>query len=499
MRFEVSKICPGFQFCFDLARTWLKTCSELHLRCTQATGGTLPTRLLELTCENVRLRLSSELSESEPKYATLSYCWGDQGNMRTTMNSLSVLRQDITPSALPQVILDAIFVTWELGLRYLWMDSLCIIQDSPEDWKVECQRMADYYGNSYVTISVLDSPDVNRGFLQVKRHKVESPMSNNRGKCLRLAPPEGSEVFKNSALNLRAWALQERLLATRVLHYADSELFWECHTCRAREGSARSNSYPYGDHLKLLLSNRYRHGVSEGDTFFEVWYRIIKHYSQRSLSFLSDKLPAISGVAAMLQEKSGFHYISGLWEEDVFGLTWLRAGPWEESPRVLPDVRSGLDRTQSIHFIEGSPTWSWAHVDAPVDYLRHYTRDVTTHNDLEIMQAESPAEGLLTVKALFKRLWVKKNESRFSSTECSHWNKFPYDASDNDGKLAMRRCRTLQSKAKWKGKTYRCMLPVTPVVGEEGEMVNLLQFSAATAAFVSREAVKGTTPGLEIP
>ena len=149
--------------------------------------------------------------------------------------------------SLPDLYRDAVKVTRQLGVNYLWIDSLCIIQDSDDDWSKEAASMGDIFQFSYLTLYALDSQDCHQGIL-VRRslsavnganllyqRSADTPLQQLR-----------QDVFRSSSLCQRAWALQERLLSPRILYYSTIEMFWECLECTAREGSTRITRYNPG-------------------------------------------------------------------------------------------------------------------------------------------------------------------------------------------------------------------------------------------------------------
>jgi Heterokaryon incompatibility protein (HET) len=87
------------------------------------------------------------------KYVALSHCWGGNMPLKTTHGCLNAYMEKLPVSLQPQNFQDAMKITMELGVRYLWIDSLCIIQDSLQDWKHECTVMGDVYANASITIS----------------------------------------------------------------------------------------------------------------------------------------------------------------------------------------------------------------------------------------------------------------------------------------------------------------------------------------------------------
>lgn len=146
----------------DLAYEWFKECLEHHVSCNRSSERPfLPTRLVNVGClsddggTKCKLVLREEITPEE-RYATLSHCWGSSPiKKKLIISKIEDMRAGVSVSELPRTFQDAIVVARKLGLRYLWIDSLCIIQDSPGDvdWAHESSLMNDVYGNSSCNIS----------------------------------------------------------------------------------------------------------------------------------------------------------------------------------------------------------------------------------------------------------------------------------------------------------------------------------------------------------
>ncbi|KAH6648112.1 heterokaryon incompatibility protein-domain-containing protein, partial [Truncatella angustata] len=141
----------------SIAQNWIDVCASSHAECPSPVPLPLPTRVIEIVDEH-NLRLSSSggggggFNSAVGRYVALSYCWGGPQEFATTKERLQTLEDGFKASQLPQTLQDAVTVTRSLGVRYLWVDSLCIIQDSEEDKSSELPMMASYYKNAYVTV-----------------------------------------------------------------------------------------------------------------------------------------------------------------------------------------------------------------------------------------------------------------------------------------------------------------------------------------------------------
>lgn len=267
-------------------------------------------------------------------------------------------------SSLPLTIQDAVIVTRQIGFKYLWVDALCIIQDSVEDKDAEIGRMAQIYMDSSLTICAASARSSDDGFLAPKPSpRSLEPDSVPYQFQLPIACPEGGAdvvgveycIWDNGTspepLDHRAWAYQEQILSQRTLTYGISTLTWRC-----EEGIQTWNSWLRG-HQKVMtrvLLPKY----GGRDLYKETWKGLVALYGRRNLTFPDDCLPAISALASVIlrltKEDRGDpgRYLAGIWENDA-----LDQLIWFADPGEGRDVRCIPYR---------APSWSWASVDCPV-------------------------------------------------------------------------------------------------------------------------------------
>ncbi|KAE8447323.1 hypothetical protein EG329_010881 [Mollisiaceae sp. DMI_Dod_QoI] len=370
---------------------WLSSCSVGHDRCKQTPGFTSPTRLLDI--RGPQLRLISP-RENNLRYTILSHCWGGNIPLVTTASTIELFHRRIDWSAAPATFKDAITTSRKLDIRYLWIDSLCIIQDSKIDWETECQNMGDYYKHAYLTLSVLDSPGSDTGFLHPRKPSAVRLSDSNM--WIRPAGRVPKIIFQESYLNKRGWALQERLLSTRILHFSRDEILWECQTCSATETSSREHYDPVdvsslvsseGQDFKRATLQFGPDPYSLSDGAFAAWYRIAKHFSRRSLTYESDRLPAISGIARLIGQRTGFAYIAGLWEEDPHGIVWCIESPKD---RVSHQSRT-RDHARPVDI--SYPSWSWAKMKHSVSWPFYDQGRTDSSGDARILQSKIASES----------------------------------------------------------------------------------------------------------
>jgi hypothetical protein len=211
-------------------------------------GRILPTRFIDLLSASettdVCLVESDTLAQDVP-YLTLSHCWGGQIQDKLLTSTLAAFRRGLSLSALPRTFQHAVYLTRLLKIRYLWIDALCIIQDSAADWAREASLMGDVYANSLLTISAAASDNSQGGLFYARNphsvtpclislHKTTSSLDDTQYMYVYKEPKEyGHECISNMALGERAWAMQERLLSMRVLHFSRDQVRWECRTLAA--------------------------------------------------------------------------------------------------------------------------------------------------------------------------------------------------------------------------------------------------------------------------
>jgi hypothetical protein len=291
--------------------------------------------------------------------------------MTTKANRLERL-QNIPFESLPQTIKDAIIVTRELKYKYLWVDALCIVQDNETDRAQEVSKMSLVYSGASLTISAAKTDNSEQGFLQgrdlVQSYSMvfELPFKVNREQVgTRILLHENCVQNKREEnIDRRGWTLQEHKLARRLLRYGSNQIEWNCQQrkisvdggckCRGRDLDPQFFEGPVKEHINHPKAVNLDDHNREGD--IRNWMLLVESYSHRSLSKLSDKLPAFGAIAENFTQTMKWDpsdYCAGLWKSDMHMQL-----PWQRDTTENPSTEksSGTER-----YTETScPSWSWA-------------------------------------------------------------------------------------------------------------------------------------------
>jgi hypothetical protein len=257
----------------------------------------------------------------------------------------------------------------------LRIDSLCIIQDDKRDWEVESSKMASTYHDALLVVGASCARDSSEGFISSPSYGTAeqqvATVRNTDGTVadvyVREAYPHSDVCFsttetivdaRRGPLASRGWTMQEQILSTRMVHFEQFEMFWECRTLTACEclELTRRDSY------KTRLDAEVAAGSLEG------WHALVRQYGQRSLTYKLDFLPALSGIATRRQKLGAGPYLAGLWKQDLLRELLWSVGSWTQ------DIVSRLVRSQPYR----APTWSWASIHNPISggglpcsYIQH--------------------------------------------------------------------------------------------------------------------------------
>lgn len=391
------------------------------------------------------------------QYAALSYCWGHTPQLTTIQTRLpSFIKDGIEISKLPKTLQDAITVTRKLGIPYLWIDSLCIIQDSDDDKAREITKMPQIYKGAITTISAAIARDCDEGFLQ-HREEVQAILNTSFALEYLLDDENAPGVesiqgvskedtdgifvcadsdcgykirdFDEEPINQRAWTLQESWLAPRLLIYGSGPLQWQCLSKSAsfggippsRPAPKMSSLLTIGDGIDLGREDSFL-PVKTRRKFFDKsnptvsrsrladeWRDIVRQYTRRTMTDPGDKLPALSGIAAEFGRLSGDEYLAGLWKSSLpYGLLWHQLSKSLAGTKEVGGYRA--------------PSWSWASVDGAISIRSPKTWIGTTEVVIESVETTpltllaplgKVVTGKLTLTGPVRRMPWEKVQERY--------------------------------------------------------------------------------------
>jgi hypothetical protein len=345
------------------AEDWLVFCVQKHEECRRVENVFVPPRLLRVTCAQDEVHLVSMDVTKPVPYAVLSYCWGGDQLFKTVKSNVEIVSRAIKD--LPQTIHDAILVTRQLKLEYLWVDSMCIIQDSEEDKDALIGQMHMIFACAHVTIAASKASKCTEGFLAPRSNvpqfyvAIRDPIeTHNIGPSrVILIPSSRGHV---EPLVTRAWTLQETLLSRRILSYGSRQLRWYCGLCGNHDGGVLGWDSPNWDSFQSLderVSEHARQPFEISDILTTLrWVEIVKQYTMRGMSEPSDKLIAISAVAQRLASRTEGRwgrYYAGIWRERFF-------------EQLLWSISEGEIAKRPVRY--RAPSWSWAAIDGKLDW-----------------------------------------------------------------------------------------------------------------------------------
>ena len=406
----------GSSQCLHLAKHWLDECAK-HETCRHPVPGmeARPQRLVQIwkstdaasttTTSTIKARLCCSVPDGTP-YATLSHRWGPDPAVRLLETNLDHLSQEIPTAKLEQAFQDAIQVVWALGLTHLWVDTLCIQQDSPADWAAQSSEMGAIYKNAVCNIAAACSEDGTGGlfvdrdpFLHFSPHFSihwgDFTPDDDTDTPTRLA---GFYIFRDYAhfdrrvsdapLNQRGWVAQERELSPCILVFERQQIFWKCGEVLACESFPRRipgmETYNWNTDTRTLrnLIESEQTTIPDENTVVRFWNAFVNRYSATDLTRPRDRLPAAFGMAReLLSLMPGNQLLAGLWSSHLTeGLLWRvdeysdkgsseNAGP----ATILTDFQV--------------PSWSWASLDRAVMCDPH-----KTHGEFQLL-AEAVPDG----------------------------------------------------------------------------------------------------------
>lgn len=467
-----NRTSPGTDSAMALVtiKGWISGCITTHHDsfCNSEELPKLPTRVVDVGLEDGVVNLV-ETKGSRGKYICLSHCWGHTQIITTTKSTYDDRKIGIAWEELSKTFRDSISLTRTLGFNYIWIDSLCIIQDDTRDWEIESAKMASVYSQGFLTIAATHSangvgglfsptpdcrvfgktPDGEEYGLYFREridHHIEATSSTefleSDGSTFFV---EGNPTTMYSPLLTRAWVYQERMLSTRTLHFGRYEMFFECKSgIRCECHSIRFQGSDFESLVPLIkveyaeaLEN-YRDGQEEYTDAIRyhgarMWRTMVCSYTALSLTKSKDRLIAISGLAKQLASGRKSRYLAGIWEETLNDdLLWvIYTTSKDKKPRPYP---------------YNAPTWSWASVETWTSYWDEILFTEVEGGDFEeqlphehfskiekcevswsaIGEFGSISHGLLTISGLVKRgILEREIELKERIQNVVHYVSFP--------------------------------------------------------------------------
>jgi len=376
---------------FQRITRWIKDCDETHPNCRGYASQSsdpefryLPTRVVHVGSTSQQPHIHISENHQNDRYVALSHCWGEIPQVKTLEGNIEQHKKEIIFKRLSKTFQDALRATRRLGIEYIWIDSLCIVQDDKDDWLRESERMGSIYANAYLTIAATSSTDGSGGLNGVR------PESN-----WTKFPCDGTDRTKGymwctdaswtsygdldyAPLNSRGWVFQEKILSRRIIHFAASQVYWECkHRFFGEEREedfgfqdatlqpslfwANVNAISNGKTTPVKCADDGRNAEIPGsqlDVFYKSWRTLIDYYVRKHFTKQSDRLVALLGIIRVVEEQTGLRCFDGHWEDGP--QNFLRELMW--FPREQRTL-SVLDDGRRSRLCS---SWSWASLEGEV-------------------------------------------------------------------------------------------------------------------------------------
>jgi hypothetical protein len=331
-----------------------------------------PTRLVNISGSSAKLEYPP--AASRKPYVALSHCWGNTQPLTTTKQNLQDHIRDIPLSALPPTFRDAITIVRELNLAYIWIDSLCIVQDDPNDWEREAANMANIYESAELTIAAAWGSDSKtrcfHDYFKPLLIEVSGGTDYKRRRnqtCVRLAirPRLDDSFFLNKApLNTRKWVLQEQLLSPRTLTFAEDQMHWTCPSLTDSEDGLGHTEFS-SENSNYTSLHYWESGVGQDiDSYIQLhesWQLVVGDHSSRKLTFTRDKLATLAGITQAYKRIFGDEPLVGLWRGDL-----ARTILWETEAAIHSQLDHEAIKVLNI------PSWSWLKINGTVRAASQY-------------------------------------------------------------------------------------------------------------------------------
>ncbi|RII10896.1 hypothetical protein CUC08_Gglean006897 [Alternaria sp. MG1] len=401
-------------------RGWLKRCEDerhgYHKICSLSERAYVPTRLIKISGPSDQLQLrivcGDDMGEHDvSRYVALSYCWGGDQTSKLTKENHDLYKKNIAWETLPKAIQDAAKTAQTLGFQYIWIDSMCIVQNSKEDKEAEISQMTNVYAHATLTVVNKRGDKVTKGFLHPRTlpfgtASVQFRTDDGQIHRVTLSFNDAFDLEEGFVVNTRGWTLQEYLLSRRRLVIGTWSAEWHCRRevnghsdgwvddSRAglpfdHESASWAGDGPFGSreaesvyHSSFIdaamffsVNPGYPSGQMEKERVRLSWYAIVESYSSRSVTESEDKVLAMSGIAKRFGNLIPKRYIAGLWEDMM--------------PEILFWYKRGMVTDRPVEY--RGPSWSWISIDGEV---RHDAFENCICEVLSVQYMPKSAEAL---------------------------------------------------------------------------------------------------------
>lgn len=311
------------------------------------------------------------------KYLALSYCWGPSPGIFTLdEHTIAGMLKAINEADLARTHREALGLARSLGIRFVWIDALCIIQGNAADWEYESRHMARVYGNAELTVIAGRASDARDGFIINDLRSAADPCAIPVGASL----PQAS-VFAGlprsqqfGPVDTRGWCFQEKLLSRRALVFGKEQLIFQCRTGSDSEDGYRTSRGGLPSFLQPALFSSVGDQSRQRELTLKRWYEFLQQFTMRELSNPHDIFAAIASIAELAQRVLGSRYLAGVWEDDIVrGLLWKPRNHVQLT--FGPIKRPSTARLAPLPVIR-APSWSWAAVEGPV--LQNYNERISS-------------------------------------------------------------------------------------------------------------------------
>lgn len=383
--------------CYEFIRDNIIECRGKHKCERQGPLPLLPDRIIWIQANN-----TTQIQLVEPKgihaqYIALSYCWGPvkKDTFLTNASSFNERRAGIPYNDLPPLFQDVVHCARVLGIDYIWIDRLCIIQGNDKDFEWQAPKMGEIYGNATLTIAAASATSENDRILTARDDKWISGAADTVVKGIgklslrfrRRTHPLETEASGGDygKVSTRAWIWQERLLSTRTIFFTPSALKFECRCHSVWEGFGQGVT---GRSWSARLD----------DISHRSWLELVEEFMRRDITHPSDRLPAMDSVMKRIQKLRGWSPLWGLWQDAL-----VESLCWNSSEKSSYSGKHWW-RTNPGYY---APSWSWASIDGPISYVSIKALDFIGKDDTDPMKYDlqmtriDPVRGSITVRARY--------------------------------------------------------------------------------------------------